>query len=255
MNIGNVRARDLDESGDPVEPDPDTEPDSEPEPEPEPEPDPEPVPVPVPEQQMVLIPAGSFEMGDSFGGEYMARELPRHAVNVSAFLMDKYEVSRELWNGVAAWASLNGYDIDVDMSSKPGDHPVLNKRWYACVKWCNARSEMEGLEVCYYMTSEKTTPYRTGEVDVSNAAVDWSANGFRLPTEAEWEKAARGLLRLQATECYEGVRGAPRHALFGLPCGTTPGRIGLSMTTSDFGVSGDHRDLAIHPEVELNTEH
>ena len=60
------------------------------------------------------------------------------------------------------------------------------------MKWCNARSEKEGLRPVYYTSAAQTTVYRTGQVDVQNDWVNWSANGYRLPTEAEWEKAARG---------------------------------------------------------------
>jgi formylglycine-generating enzyme required for sulfatase activity len=60
------------------------------------------------------------------------------------------------------------------------------------VKWCNARSEKEGLAPCYYTDPGQTNLYQAGTLDLSNTCVDWTADGYRLPTEAEWEKAARG---------------------------------------------------------------
>jgi formylglycine-generating enzyme required for sulfatase activity len=63
--------------------------------------------------------------------------------------------------------------------------------WYDCVKWCNARSELEGRIPAYYTDAMQTTVYRTGRWDVDNSSVNWNA-GYRLPTEAEWEKTARG---------------------------------------------------------------
>jgi len=90
---------------------------------------------------MVLIPAGSFQMGDSFD-EGDSDELPVHTVTVSAFYMDQYEVTKGLWDEVAHWASAHGYDIGpANGMGKAVDYPVLSVNWYEVVKWCNARSE------------------------------------------------------------------------------------------------------------------
>jgi len=139
---------------------------------------------------MALIPAGSFTMGDNLDGNGDA--LPLHTVYVSAFYMDKYDVTKALWDDVYNWAIIHGYSFDYAGSGKAANHPVQTIDWYDSVKWCNARSEKEGLNFCYYTSAAQTTVYRSGQVDLTNACVNWAANGYRLPTEAEWEKAARG---------------------------------------------------------------
>jgi formylglycine-generating enzyme required for sulfatase activity len=137
---------------------------------------------------MVLIPAGDFVMGDAFA-EGSSDELPLHTNTVSAFYMDATEVTKAKWDEVHSWAIANSYTFDNAGLGKATDHPVHTVNWYDCVKWANARSEMEGLTPCYLAETTTGTVYRTGALA---PACDWYANGYRLPTEAEWEKASRG---------------------------------------------------------------
>jgi formylglycine-generating enzyme required for sulfatase activity len=134
-----------------------------------------------------LIPSGSFTMGDALDGAGDA-----HTVTVSAFYMAQNLVTKTQWDTVRTWAISNGYSDLAAGAGKASNHPVQTISWFQMVKWCNARSQQEGLTPVYYTNDAQTTVYKTGDVNVTNAQVNWAANGYRLPTEAEWEKAARG---------------------------------------------------------------
>ncbi len=120
---------------------------------------------------------------------------PVHTVSLDAFQIGRYEVTYELWTEVKTWGDENGYSYlrvgqrGYDDSTSTNQHPVTMIGWSDCIPWCNAYSEKEGLTPVYYEDGENTTVIRRHWP--LNIYVDWSADGFRLPTEAEWEYAAR----------------------------------------------------------------
>jgi len=164
--------------------------------------------------EFVYIPAGSFEMGDHHDGTSDA--LPVHAVTLDSFYMSKYEITNQQYcdylnsvypaqikvvDGVVyaaddsstnfPYCDTRSEDLDsqIDFSDpnfsvniKGGitdmsNHPMVLVSWYGAAAYCNWKSQQEGLESCY---------------NLSTWQCDFSKDGFRLATEAEWEYAARG---------------------------------------------------------------
>ncbi|MGQ9573931.1 MAG: formylglycine-generating enzyme family protein [Thermoguttaceae bacterium] len=114
--------------------------------------------------EMVRIPGGWFEMGSARSGQ---TDEPPHRVYVSPFYIDRYEVTQEQYEGLMG---------ENPSRWKKPHNPVEQIRWPQAAKYCNARSRLEGLQPAY---DEKTWQ------------CDFQASGYRLPTEAEWEYAAR----------------------------------------------------------------
>jgi sulfatase modifying factor 1 len=116
---------------------------------------------------MIPVKGGTFQMGSK--GGYLGTD-PVHKVILNSFYMGKYEITQE------EFARVMGYNVSWYAAANNAADCV---RWYEAVEYCNKRSEMEGLTPCY-----------SGEGN--NITCNFAANGYRLPTEAEWEYAGRG---------------------------------------------------------------
>jgi formylglycine-generating enzyme required for sulfatase activity len=166
--------------------------------------------------EMVSIPAGSFQMGNPFDGEGYDIERPVHTVTLSAYEIGKYEVTNQEYADILNWAysqdyledsvggeyaggdEVYGYGQELLEVSGPAwigrivysggqfvvetrdslsmaDHPVIEVTWFGAAAYCNWLSESEGWEPCYA---------------TDTWAWDFSKNGYHLPTEAQWERAA-----------------------------------------------------------------
>ena len=118
-------------------------------------------------ENFVLIKGGSFQMGSPDSEAWRSADETQHLVTVSDFYMSKYELTQKEYEEITG----------KNPSNFKGDRlPIENISWLDAVAYCNARSEKDGL-----------TPVYT--IDDQNVSWDRSANGYRLPTEAEWEYA------------------------------------------------------------------
>jgi formylglycine-generating enzyme required for sulfatase activity len=173
-------------------------------------------------RDMVSVPGGTYTQSD-------ATESFSHTI--SDFRIGKYEVTYELWYAVCKWALSNGYSFgnpgcegNDGVLTSPGGaeptgaryEPVTRISWRDAVVWCNAYSEMSGHVAVYYSDSAMLSPLRscnTGYVDTTfgsqdNPYVNWGADGYRLPTEGEWQYAA---------SYRDGTSWTPHYCASGVP--------------------------------------
>jgi formylglycine-generating enzyme len=129
----------------------------------------------VPETQIrtsIPIPADFVHVPDGSFGFSRLKDNPNHNVSQDGFYISSTEITQADWNK---------YMMPAEVSFAGDTLPVDNVSWMRIIRYCNARSEDEGLEPAYTITGSSA----------SSVTCNFSANGYRLPTEAEWEMAAK----------------------------------------------------------------
>jgi formylglycine-generating enzyme len=169
----------------------------------------------------VFVEGGTFNNGTS-------------DVTLSSFYMDKYELTQAEYQAVMGTNPASGYGVG-------SNYPVYYVSWFDAIEYCNRRSMQEGLTPCYSYSSYGTNPddwptgWNTSSGNHSNVSCNWTANGYRLPTEMEWMFAAKGGNQSQGYT-YSGSN--------------TIGNVAWYFDNS-YNMGSDHPDYGTHDVGEL----
>jgi formylglycine-generating enzyme len=196
-------------------------------------------PSPTAPDNFILVEGGTFSRQDN-NGTY---PVPEVMVTLSSFYIDKYEVTQAEYQAV----------MGTNPSSFAGNpsSPVEQVSWFKAIEYCNRRSMQEGLSPCYSYGTFGTNPnnwpsgWNTLAANHTNVSCNWTANGYRLPTEMEWMFAAKGGNQSQGYT-YSGSSTLGNVAWYstnntneGYPTGTKPVGLKLANELGTFDMSGN----------------
>ncbi len=135
---------------------------------------------------MVFVQGGTFQMGSKDGE---SNETP-HSVTLSDYYMARHEVTSEEYD---QFCQATGKEKPDDRGWGRGKRPAIYVSWYDAIEYCNWRSSQDGLTPVYSINKRTQDPNNKSNFDKLKwtVTINWQANGYRLPTEAEWEYAAR----------------------------------------------------------------